>query len=456
MSDLKYSYAQATEWLFTQIPMFQNKGAEAYKPGLQTTLQLSQLYGNPHKQLRAIHVGGTNGKGSTSHTIAAVLQSSGYKVGLYTSPHLIDFRERIRVNGEMIPEKDVIEFIQDFRQHSDEFTPSFFELSTIMAFRYFANQKVDVAVIEVGLGGRLDSTNILKPILSIITNVSLDHTQYLGDTEEKIAAEKAGIIKEGIPIVIGESSGNVRDIFQNTAEKSASKIIFADDEIIYSSGINRGDMIGGYTYTATPWGDIDGELSGECQLKNTNTILHALQHLKSQGWSIPEKAVKEGFARVTELTGLRGRWMKLSESPLTICDTGHNIGGWKYIVDQMKSYKGKKRLVLGFVNDKDVRGILTMITAIPDTDIFFTNASIQRALPAEKLCEIARSCNLSGKVVTPVSKAYELAKNESKGDTTSIIFIGGSTFVVAELLNYLEILIEPDKTLKAAIAGISE
>lgn len=433
MSDNRYN--EATQWLFTQLPMFHRKGAEAYKPGLATTLSLSALYGNPHLKLRTIHVAGTNGKGSTAHTLAAILQSAGYKVGLYTSPHLVDFRERIRVNGEMIPESEVISFVEDFRRRGAAFSPSFFELATIMAFRHFALQDVDVAVIEVGLGGRLDSTNIITPDLSVITNISLDHTGLLGATEEEIAGEKAGIIKKGVPVVIGESAGKVREVFADKARETGSDIIYADDRLMYDCAEPRDGINGGYIYRNTPWGDIEGALSGICQPKNANTILHALSLLKAGVWNLPVAAVRGGFRDVCALTGLQGRWMPVSTNPPAICDTGHNIGGWEYIVGQLKDVSAKKIMVVGFVNDKDVRGILRMIATIPDKELIFTNAPIPRAIPAEELAVMASEEGLSGDVIVPVEDAYrEALRRAASCDTPAMVYVGGSNFVVAELL----------------------
>ena len=298
------NYKETIDFLFTQVPMFQRIGSGAYKPGLQNTIALDNIFGNAHRTFRTIHVAGTNGKGSVSHTIASILQKSGYRVGLYTSPHLLDFRERIRVNGEMIPEEKVVDFVSRYRTCGFDGVPSFFELSTIMAFDHFRSEKVDIAVIEVGLGGRLDCTNIISPILSIITNISFDHTQFLGNTLSEIASEKAGIIKPGIPVVIGEAEGEVRQVFADKATLEDSPIVFAeDDRQILAHSKENGNL----RLKTRDFGIIVDELSGDCQLKNANTILSALPLLREAGLNISDQAIKEGFAHVCEISGLMGR-----------------------------------------------------------------------------------------------------------------------------------------------------
>ncbi len=425
------TYDEAINFLYTQIPMFQREGASAYKPGLNTAHQLDEAFGKPHTHYPTIHIAGTNGKGSTAHTIAAVMQSAGYKVGLYTSPHLVDFRERIRVNGSLIPKENVCDFVERFQKMNLNCHPSFFELTMIMAFEHFSQEKVDVAVIEVGLGGRLDSTNIIHPILSIITNISFDHTAFLGNTLPEIAAEKAGIIKTGIPVIIGEAEGTVKDVFIAKAQQERSPIYFVEETNPYFSVST--DENGHFIYNGTIFGDITGELSGECQLKNSATILTALDRLRKNGWKIPSEAVKEGFAHVGLLTGLAGRWMTINERPLVICDTGHNIGGWKYISHQLSTLHGEKHMVIGFVNDKDISHILELMPK--DAHYYFTRADIPRALPAEDLAQIASTKGLQGIVVPTVIEAYKKAlDNVAEGD---MIFVGGSTFVVADLLSQL-------------------
>lgn len=422
------NYQQTLDYLFTQVPMFQSVGADAYKPGLDTVLNLSHMFGDPHKSLRTIHVGGTNGKGSTAHTIAAVLQSAGYKVGLFTSPHLLDFRERIRVNGEMIDENSVINFVDRFlAKNGGDIQPSFFELTTVMAFEYFAKQAADVAVIEVGLGGRLDSTNIITPELSIITNISLDHTALLGHTPEEIASEKAGIIKPGVPTVIGESAGSVRKVFSDKATATGAPILYADDLHPFNSYEQGEDSI---VYHSTSWGDIEGQLCGDCQVKNAATILCALDILKNKGYDISVDAVKHGFANVCRLTGLAGRWMKVSNNPHVICDTGHNTGGWDYLAKRLDSFGDKLHMVVGFVNDKDISGILSMMPRL--AKYYFVKPSVQRGLDSCELAELADKAGLKGEYYPTVSDGYKNALSQAKeGDT---IFVGGSTFVVADLM----------------------
>ncbi len=424
-------YNEAIEFLYTSMPMFQRVGAAAYKPGLDTVKLLDNKFGNPHLKYKTIHVAGTNGKGSTAHTLAAILQSAGYRVGLYTSPHLVDFRERIRVNGAMISHEAVVDFVNRYRAMSLDCHPSFFELTMTMAFEHFANEKVDIAVIETGLGGRLDSTNIITPILSIITNISFDHTAFLGDTLPAIASEKAGIIKSGVPVVIGEAQGEVREVFAQKAKEQDAPIMFAEDKRCFDSVESLDDSV---LYRATRYGDIVGELVGDCQPKNAATILTALPLLEAQGLAITPQAVKEGFAHVTTLTGLMGRWMTLQKSPHVVCDTGHNVGGWEYISRRLHSVEGTLHMVIGFVNDKDVSHILEMM---PKTArYYYTNAQIERAMPVAQLAEIATQCGLIGEQFPSVEEAYRIAlENATSADT---IFIGGSTFIVADLLTFNE------------------
>ena len=421
-------YNDAIEFLYTSMPMFQRVGASAYKPGLDTVKLLDKKFGTPHKNYLTIHIAGTNGKGSTAHTLAAILQSAGYRVGLYTSPHLVDFRERIRVNGRMISRDAVVDFVNRYRAMSLECYPSFFELTMTMAFEYFAREKVDIAVIETGLGGRLDSTNIITPILSVITNISFDHTAFLGNTLESIASEKAGIIKPSVPVVIGEAQGSVREVFIQKADEQKAPIYFAED-------VARFDTIEplqeGLLYKNTPYGDIIGELMGDCQPKNAATILTALPLLAECGIKVSTQSVKDGFAHVGSLTGLMGRWMTLQRNPHVVCDTGHNVGGWQYLSRRLKSIDGTLHMIIGFVNDKDVSHILEMM---PKTARYYlTNAQIERAMPVAQLAEIATECGLVGEQFPSVEDAYNAAlANASTEDT---IFIGGSTFIVADLLS---------------------
>ncbi len=421
-------YNDAIEFLYTSMPMFQRIGASAYKPGLDTVRLLDDKVGNPHLKYKTIHVAGTNGKGSTAHTLAAILQSSGYKVGLYTSPHLVDFRERIRVNGEMISPDAVVGFVNRYKAMSLDCYPSFFELTMTMAFEHFAKENVDVAVIETGLGGRLDSTNIITPILSIITNISFDHTAFLGDTLAAIAKEKAGIIKRGIPVVVGEAQGDVRCVFADKAIELSAPIVFAEDVPCFDD-VEVVDS--GLIYKNTAYGDVIGVLTGDCQAKNANTILTAVRQLVQCGIDINENAVKVGFANVCGLTGLLGRWTTLHRQPHVVCDTGHNIGGWQYLSNRLKAITGNLHMVIGFVNDKDVTNILKMMPC--NAKYYFTNASIERAMPVSQLASMAKALGLRGNSYSSVNDAYQAAfANATSSDT---IFIGGSTFVVADLLS---------------------
>ena len=423
------SYQQTIDWLFNQIPMFQNVGAGAYKPGLETVTRLSEVFGSPHLKLKAIHIAGTNGKGSTASTIAAVLSSAGYKTALYTSPHLVDFRERMRIDGQMISEEEVVEFIERFRSLNFEPQPSFFELTTVMAFDFFARNNVDYAVIETGLGGRLDATNILTPLLSIITNISPDHTALLGDTLAAIASEKAGIIKPGVPVVIGRAEGDVRKVFAEKARKEGSSIVFASENPAYSSFENHATHI---IYRDTPWGSISGELTGDCQSENANAALTALHIFMPE---LPAEAVQQGFTNVCSLSGLMGRWTTLQTSPLVICDTGHNTGGWDYLAPRLAKIASETDLhmVIGFVSDKDVSSILSKLPA--QATYYFATPSVRRGLNSECLRTTAETFGLKGKAYPDVATAYnEAIKSCQPSDT---IFIGGSTFVVADLLTYL-------------------
>jgi len=448
------NYTKAVQYLFDSAPLFQNVGAAAYKEGLGGTLALDEYFGHPHRQYRTIHVGGTNGKGSVTHTLAAILQAQGYRVGLYTSPHLVDFRERIRVNGKMISKKRVVEFVKTlsnsplkgekkkspFKGDLEGLSFSFFELATALAFQYFAEQKVDFAVIEVGLGGRLDCTNIITPVLSVITNISFDHVQFLGDTLPKIASEKAGIIKAGVPVCIGENiNEEVKAVFQKKAEEVGAPITFAEDrpsksplkEDLFFSPF-KGELERGFA------------LTGLCQEKNRRTILTAVRLLREQGIEISDKAVKKGFADVTTMTGLMGRWQTISTKPLTICDTGHNVGGMQYITKQLQQTPHKRlHIVIGMVSDKDVSTVLSMLPK--DAVFYFTQASVQRAMPAEELAQKAISVFNSlpsgqaqarqFSIYKDVVSAYQAAQAAASDD--DLIFIGGSTFVVADLLRFV-------------------
>lgn len=423
------NYQETIEYLFNSTPVFEKVGAKAYKPGLQTTETLDKHFGHPHRQFKSIHVAGTNGKGSCSHTLAAILQSEGYKVGLFTSPHLIDFRERIRVNGECISEQYIIDFVEKERRFFEPLHPSFFELTTALAFKYFAEQKVDIAIIEVGLGGRLDCTNIITPILSIITNISKDHTQFLGNTLTDIAGEKAGIIKPGVPVIIGEDLPETRPVFLQKAQKENSPIIFAQDE--NQQEVQKAEHINGkMEYTTRTWGKLTGELCGDYQAKNMNTILNAVKYLtlaKNKGTSI-----KYGISHVTELTGLMGRWQKIQDKPLVICDTGHNVGGWQYLAPQIKAQACRQlRIVFGMVDDKDVTTVMKMLPK--DAIYYWTQATTKRAIKVEKIAELGTSLGLNGNVYPSVNKAFKAAQADAAED--DFIFIGGSSYIVADFLS---------------------
>ncbi len=423
------NYQETIEYLFNSTPVFEKVGAKAYKPGLQTTETLDKHFGHPHRQFKSIHVAGTNGKGSCSHTLAAILQSEGYKVGLFTSPHLVDFRERIRVNGECISEQYIIDFVEKERRFFEPLHPSFFELTTALAFKYFAEQKVDIAIIEVGLGGRLDCTNIITPILSIITNISKDHTQFLGNTLADIAGEKAGIIKPGVPVIIGEDLPETRPVFQQKAQKENSPIIFAQDE--NQQEVQKAEHINGkMEYTTRTWGKLTGELCGDYQAKNMNTILNAVKYLtlvKNKGTSI-----KYGISHVTELTGLMGRWQKIQDKPLVICDTGHNVGGWQYLAPQIKAQACRQlRIVFGMVDDKDVTTVMKMLPK--DAIYYWTQATTKRAIKVEKIAELGTSLGLNGNVYPSVNKAFKAAQADAAED--DFIFVGGSSYIVADFLS---------------------
>lgn len=417
------TYKETCEYLYASAPLFQQQGAGAYKEGLSTTLALDEHYGHPHRQFATIHVGGTNGKGSCSHTLAAVLQHAGYKVGLYTSPHLVTFRERIRVNGVEIDEQYVVDFVAAGREFFEPLHPSFFELATALAFRYFADCGVDIAIVEVGLGGRLDCTNIITPLLSVITNISLDHVALLGDTLGQIAFEKAGIIKPGVPVVIGETTPETAPVFAGRAAGAGAPIVWAEQE---------DDL---------PLAAIQPQLCGYCQERNTRTILSALRTLGVHHPEITftDEDVREAFAHVVELTGLRGRWQQISVSPLTLCDTGHNVGGITYIVRQLSDLMDQRpgatlRMVFGMAGDKDITTVLTLLP--PTAHYYFCQASVRRALPAAEMADRASLHGLSGGVYPTVAEAYRAAQADASA--RDVVFIGGSSFVVADLLTYLD------------------
>lgn len=429
------TYEETIQYLFNSAPLFQHVGGAAYKEGLSTTHILDAHFNHPHNQYKTIHIAGTNGKGSCAHTIAAILQHTGLKVGLYTSPHLVDFRERIRINGEMMPQQYVIDFVEEERSFFEPLHPSFFELTTALAFKYFAEQHVDVAVIEVGLGGRLDCTNIISPMLSVITNISFDHTQFLGNTLAQIASEKAGIIKHKVPVIIGECNAETRPVFEHKAHEVEAPILFAEDnKEVLSSEFS--DLYGHKLrhYTTRSFGDIYGELTGECQIKNANTILCAL-HSLSKIFSVTHEDITYAFEHVCEMTGLRGRWQILQEHPTIICDTGHNTGGWQYLAHQLAQIAtsgNKLHIVFGMASDKDIERVMS--TLPHEACYYWTKASVKRATSEQTIANIATKYDLHGKTYSNVAEAYEAAVNNAS--TNDYIYVGGSSFIVADLLRY--------------------
>ncbi len=421
------TYQETLDYLYTQTPVFQRDGASAYKPGLDTARALSAAFGDPHRRYRAVHVGGTNGKGSTAHTLAAIFRSAGLRTGLYTSPHLLDFRERIRVDGEMISRDAVVDFVERYLAMPDvkDRHPSFFELTMTMAFEWFALRKVDIAVVEVGLGGRLDSTNIIMPELSVITNISKDHTAFLGDTLREIAVEKAGIIKPGVPVVVGEAEGDVLRVFEDAAARAGSPLVMAVPVVAR-------EMDGGWLYEGCGMdgGDVYGELGGEFQPRNAATVLAAVRTLGLP--QVTADAVRAGFAGVCGLTGLRGRLTTLCCAPYTlVCDTGHNPGAWQYLGAHLAGVKApRKTVVVGFAADKDVDTILSMMPR--DARYLFTKPSGNRGLDAAELARMAGRHGLRGETAETVADA--VARVCSEAVDGEYIFVGGSNFVVADLL----------------------
>lgn len=427
-------YKESLEYLYSQLPMFSRVGAAAYKPGLQTSEALDEFFGHPHLNFKSIHIAGTNGKGSTSHLLASVLQEQGYKVGLYTSPHLVDFRERIKINGEMISCAGVVDFVERFRSSHYKGKPSFFELTMMMAFDWFARNKVDYAVIEVGMGGRLDSTNIISPVACVITNISYDHTQFLGDTLPRIASEKAGIIKSGVPVTIGEKGDSqVEEVFVKKAGDVTAPLSFAEDDMRICR-IFRGDRPG-WNVESQDFGLLYCPLDGDYQKANIRTALSSVFMLQAVGIGISADAVTAGFCNVIENTNLAGRWMRCGDHPEIICDTGHNEAGLKYNMHRLKEWMRNNptatlRMVVGFVSDKDVEHILKLL---PENAVYyFTQASIPRALNVNTLGRMAEKAGLKGSAFDSVAAAVKCAETDSSPE--DMIYIGGSTFVVADYL----------------------
>lgn len=411
--------------------MFTRIGAAAFKKDLTNTLALCNVLRQPQTQFKTIHIAGTNGKGSTSHMLASVLQEAGYKVGLYTSPHLRDFRERIKINGEMIPEQTVVDFVAQYQQVFDEIEPSFFEWSVALCFHYFAQQQVDVAVIETGLGGRLDSTNVITPELSVITNIGWDHMDMLGDTLPKIAAEKAGIIKPNIPVVIGEFDTETFPVFQQKAREQHSELVLASEQI-HLTKLERNAETDLYEFYENKVGErvsFHCDLQGNYQIHNLKTVLASVGELKKMGYQITTEHLQHGLQQVKKNTGLMGRWQVLQQQPLMVADTGHNVNGLTYVLEQINQQQfNTLHMVIGMVRDKDITKVLRMLPT--NAVYYFTNANIPRALPANELAQMAQEFGLNGTIYASVALAKQAAINQAQ--PTDMIFIGGSTFIVAE------------------------
>ncbi|MDR2680842.1 MAG: bifunctional folylpolyglutamate synthase/dihydrofolate synthase [Tannerella sp.] len=424
------NYEETLDYLCNRIPAFHKIGSRAYKPGLERSMALDDLAGNPHKKYKPIHVAGTNGKGSVAHLLAAILQATGHKVGLYTSPHLVDFRERIRVNGTTITQQYVTDFVGKNMTFIENERPSFFEIMSAMAFDYFRHKKVTYAVIETGMGGRLDSTNIIHPVLSIITSISPDHTQYLGNTLREIAGEKAGIIKRNVPVIIGEPDGEeLHQFFLSKAFELSSPITFAMEKDTLTYAEMQYD--GSWFFETTDYGVLKGDLRGAAQKRNAQIVLSALKVLSNSGTQIRLAAVRKAFSNVTQMTGFMGRWQELHDAPKIICDIGHNTGAWKIngklLLNEARRHE-KTHMIIGMSKDKDVDGVLALM---PQNAVYyFTQASGERALPAEELAEKGAAFELNGKCFRSVKEAVSDAIKQASGK--DFIFIGGSTFVVAE------------------------
>jgi len=428
------TYEKTLDYLFARLPMFQRVGAAAYKADLNNTIAICQALGNPEKKLKCVHVAGTNGKGSSSHMLAAVLQQAGYKVGLYTSPHLVDFRERIKVNGKLISKNDVVKFVEDYKETFEKIEPSFFEWTVGLAFHYFVQQEVDVAVVEVGLGGRLDSTNVINPVACLITNIGFDHQALLGETLPLIAAEKAGIIKAKVPVTISQTQIEVLAVFNNKAHEVKAPIEFADKNFkilghLYEKGSLKTEVLHRKHNTKHHY-ELD--LLGSYQLKNLLGVLNTIAILQQKGFIIEDEDVSKALKQVQKITGIQGRWQTLNIKPLIIADTGHNEDGIKEVLENLKRYEYKQlHFVIGVVNDKDISKILKLLPK--DATYYFCKASIPRALDEIELSEKAKKVGLIGKSFKTVAEALEKAKKQAK--VSDLIFVGGSTFTVADALS---------------------
>ena len=431
------TYAKTLDYLFNALPMFQRVGASAYKADLTNTLSLCEHLGNPQETFKTIHVAGTNGKGSTSHALASVFQAAGYKTGLYTSPHLKSFTERIRIDGKEITEEDVVEFVANNRAFLDQLQPSFFEMTVGMAFWYFAKEAVDIAVIEVGMGGRLDSTNVIHPELCVITTIGYDHTQFLGNTLPLIAGEKAGIIKEGVPVVISQTQKETQAVFSQQAAAKQAAIVFADQlwEVTKLPESEDPSIQESANFKVR---SSDGEfnlkfgLNGDYQRFNLPGILETVKQLRNQGWNLSDTALQVGLESISEQTGLKGRWQLLQLNPIILADTGHNEAGIGEVVNQLKKYSYSKLwMVIGMVNDKDISKVLDLLPK--EATYIFCQASIPRAMDAHELARKGNEKGLIGQVIPTVTEALEFARKNASPD--DLIFVGGSTFIVAEIEN---------------------
>jgi dihydrofolate synthase/folylpolyglutamate synthase len=422
------TYAETLDYMFARLPMYQRIGGAAYKADLINTLALCQNLGNPERQFAAVHVAGTNGKGSVSNLVASVLQEAGFKTGLYTSPHYKDFRERIKINGREIPKEKVVAFIDQYRPMLEEIELSFFEMTVGMAFRYFADEKVDIAVVEVGMGGRLDSTNVIMPLVSVITNIGLDHTQFLGNTLAKIAIEKAGIIKHRVPVVIGETQPEIKSVFENIAHEHFSPITFADQNWqINPTDFQQVEI----QFQHQSFLTNQLPLQGSYQYKNLRTALEAIRKLENTRFQVSKETMAAGIANVVVNTGIRGRWQMLSTQPLTIADSGHNAHGLQMVIDNINATPYRAlHMVIGVVNDKNLDAMMKLLPT--DAHYYFCKANIPRALPAEELAQVAAKWQLQGSAYSTVAAAWQAARQQAHPD--DLIFIGGSTFVVAEVV----------------------
>lgn len=427
------TYQQTLDYLFTKLPMYQRVGAAAYKADLNNTIAICKALGNPEKKIKCVHVAGTNGKGSSSHMLAAILQQAGYKTGLYTSPHLVDFRERIKINGKEIPKTEVVKFVEENKTAFENIEPSFFEWTVGLAFDYFAKQEVDVAVIEVGLGGRLDSTNVINPVACLITNIGFDHMNLLGNTLPLIAGEKAGIIKAKVPVTISQTQLEVISVFNNKAKDLKAPIEFADKnyKVISYKHENSYLTIELLHKKNNTKHSYQLDLQGSYQIKNLMGVLNTIENLKDEGFLIEDPMIQKALSQVQKITGLQGRWQVIQSKPLVIADTGHNQDGIKEVLENLKRYSYKKlHFVLGVVNDKDISTILKMLPK--DAIYYFCKASIPRALDEKELSVQAKKMGLNGKTFKTVPEALMAAKKQAK--LSDLVFVGGSTFTVADIL----------------------